>query len=165
MATATASAALLGLIFVAISLHVDQVESNAVLRNRARINLQGLAVLLAICLCILIPQQSNVWLGGEIIGAIAIYWLLGVIGVVRANTAMGRIPRTVWIRLITQNSMSLLTLAAGISLVVNWGPGLILQAPVVIVGLPIATFNAWSVIYAPEIRGSRERESSRGRRR
>ena len=151
-ATSTASAALLGLFFVAISLHMNEVEAHPILRNRARINLQALALLLAACLCVLLPGQSNQWLGLELIAVIAVYWTLGAMGVVHTRAALGRLPGRLWLRLISQNSLGILTVAAGVSLLIRQGPGLYLEAPVVVIGLLAATLNAWNVIYGPELR-------------
>jgi hypothetical protein len=163
LATSTASAALLGLFFVAITLHLNEIEAHPILRNRARINIQALALLLAACLCVLLPGQSNQWLGSEFMVIIGVYWTLGTIGVVHTRSALGGLPRGLWLRLISQNSLTVLTVAAGVRLVARQGPGLYLEAPVVVLGLLAATLNVWNVIYGPELRKlkTEKRESSR----
>ncbi len=152
VAGATAAAALLGLFFVAMSLHLQQVESHPVLRNRARINLQALATLLVGCLCILIPGQGNVWLGAELIVSTGVYLLIAVRGVAGARRSAGRLPRDVWFRLASENTVTLLIIAAGVTLIVGRGPALFLEAAAILVGLPIVTYNAWNVLFAPELR-------------
>ncbi len=149
---ATAAAALLGLFFVAMSLHLQQVESHPVLRNRARINLQALASLLVGCLCVLIPGQANAWLGAELIANTGVYLLLAVNGVAGARRSVGRLPRDVWFRLTSENTVTLLIIAAGVSLIVGRGPALFMEAIAILIGLPVVTYNAWNVLFAPELR-------------
>jgi len=155
IATATAAAALLGLFFVAISLHVHEIESHPVLRNRARTSLQALATLLATCLCVLLPGQSNQLLGAELIVLQAGYWIVATLGVIRMNAAAGGLPRRIWLRNVILNSPTPLQVAAGISLIARQGPGLFLEAPLLVTGLLAFIFTAWSTIYGSELREQR----------
>ncbi len=130
-------------------------ESNPILRNRARINLQALAAVLVSGLAVLIPDQGDVWLGVELIAVMVVYFVVAGIGIWTARRAAGGLPTTVWVRLGLQNSLGLFAIAAGISLITGRGPGLFLEAPLMLIVLPVTTFNAWNVLYAPELRRQR----------
>lgn len=62
----TSSAALIGLLFVATSLHVEEIVTNAIYRQLARSSSMYLLTTLAEAACVLTPQPANV-LGVEII--------------------------------------------------------------------------------------------------
>ena len=66
VAFVSASAALLGLVFVVVSLHVRAVVDDPVLRHRAEIVLGLLAMTLAASATLLIPGQSRQALGLEL---------------------------------------------------------------------------------------------------
>ena len=63
MVAGTAAAALLGLVLVAISLHVEKVEGHPLLRNRARSSLQTLGLILVLSLVALMPGITAFWFG------------------------------------------------------------------------------------------------------
>ena len=72
VATAGAAAALVGFIFVGISINLKQILSWPQLPNRSLEALMlPVSVLLVSC-CGLVPGQSHAWVGGELIGL----WLL-----------------------------------------------------------------------------------------
>ena len=66
VALVSASAALLGLVFVVVSLHLGAVVDDPVLRRRAEIMLGLLATTLAASAALLIPGQSREALGIEL---------------------------------------------------------------------------------------------------
>ena len=153
VATAGAAAALLGLIFVAVSLHLREVEREPAIRQRVRVNLQALAAILVISLCGLLPGQGNLWLGIELALVVVVYSALIAIGTWRASRDAGGLPADSLRRLLVQNvTLVPLQLFAAASLLAGWGPGLYLEAPVLLIGLPITLFNCWNVIFAPELR-------------
>jgi hypothetical protein len=151
---ATVAAALLGLFFVAISLHLHDVERNPSLRNRARINFIALAMVLTLSIAVLLPGQSNAILGAEWLVVTIAYFTLLTIGVWRVQRRGGGFQRQIWIRLISQNAVALLGVATGISLILGRGPGLFFQVPALLLIIPIVSFNAWSVVFAPELQKS-----------
>jgi modulator of FtsH protease len=157
---ATAAAALLGLFFVAISLHLDDVERNPSLRMRARNSFTALVLILTLSLAVLVPGQSIAILGAEWLVVMVVYYTLLAIGVWRVHRTGGRFRRQIWIRLIVQNLIPVLPVATGISLILGEGPGLFLQIPAILLTIPTISFNAWSVVFAPELR---ERDRSGGR--
>jgi hypothetical protein len=64
--TGGAAAALIGLIFVAMSLHVGQVMENPDWRGRARGSISVLYFQLLLAIWVLVPGQSDLILGAEI---------------------------------------------------------------------------------------------------
>ena len=148
---APVSAALLGLFFVAISFHLHDVERNPTLRNRARINFIGLALVLTLSIAVLIPGQSNALLGAEFIVVMIGYFGLLTIGVWRVQRTGGGLRRQIWIRVIGQSVVALLAVVTGISLILGRGPGLFFMVPALLLVVPIVSFNAWNVVFAPEL--------------
>ena len=154
-AAAAASAALLGLLFVAVTLRLNNIEGNPLLRLRARVNLQALAALLTVSLAGLIPGQGAVWLGVELVGIALGYITLILRGSLRTSHEVNGLPRAVRVRLMLQNALLLFQVAAGVSLIVGAGPGLYLEAPLLLFAIPVVvTFNSWNILFAPELRRS-----------
>ncbi len=151
----TASAALAGLFFVAISLHFREVEAHPVLRNRARLNLQALILFLAISMAVLIPGQSARLVGVELIVVIVVFLAIGFIGAADMRRHATSISAVVWIRLLVIGLLGILGIGAGASLILGLGPGLYLDVPAIVVGLPMTGFMAWRVVFPPELGSAR----------
>lgn len=154
----TAAAALLGLLLVAISLHAEKVEGHPLLRNRARGSLQTLGLILILSLVALVPDITALWFGAitlvvETAGLALLVW-----GLWAANQQTHGLPSGVWLRSLP-NGLILLTIAAGISLVLGKGPGIYLMAPQFVVVLPAMLVSVWGLLFAPELRSQ---ESERG---
>ncbi len=140
VALATTFGALLGLVLVAISIHIDDVEGNPILRQRARATIQALASLVTLSLCVLIPGQGIFWFGVEFVAIMVAYLALLVFGIWHTHRAAGGFQMNVWLRF-SPNAVALFTIAGGISLIAGSGPGLYLLLPTVLLGVPSATFN------------------------
>jgi hypothetical protein len=151
VATATAAAALLGLIFVAISFHMREIETRPTLRLRARLNLQALGAVLTVSLAALLPGQGPRWLGAELLAIAFAYFGLVVAGWRRTAREIHGLPADVRFRVLLQNSVLILQIAAGVSLMIGRGPGLYLEAPMVLLALPVTIFNAWNIVFAREL--------------
>jgi hypothetical protein len=149
----TAAAALLGLVLVAISLHVEKVEGHPLLRNRARGSLQTLGLILALSLVALMPGITAFWFGAITLVVEAAGLGLLVWGLWTAGQEAGGLPLGVWLRSIP-NAVILLTIAAAISLMFGKGPGIYLMAPQFILVLPAMLFSVWSLLFAPELRAT-----------
>jgi hypothetical protein len=149
-ASAVASAAILGLLFVAMALHVREIEKSPVLQLRTRVNLQALAALVVASLVVLLPGQALWVLGAELMAILVVYLLLVVSGAIRLSRELHGIPRASIRRLVTQNTLLLFLFAAAVSLIVGSGPGLYLVAPVVLLALPVTIYNTWNTLFAPE---------------
>jgi hypothetical protein len=149
-AVAAASAALAGLFFVAISLRPDQIGSHPVLRYRARSNLQNLLFILTISLAVLIPGQSALAVGVELLLVVILMTALGVAGAVRMYARADRVLGGVHVRLAIALTSAVFALAAGVSLIVGNGPGLYLDVPAIVFALPASGWMAWQVVFPPE---------------
>jgi hypothetical protein len=151
-AVATASAALLGLFIVAISLHLRLVEEHAIVHNQARVVLLTLALILALSVTALIPGVTSQWLGAELLAITLGSSVVYVNGLRRARQDRIPIPAGVWQRSIPFAAVQILNLAASTSLLARRGPGLYLVAPGLVVNLPLAVFLAWRVILSQQSR-------------
>jgi len=151
-AVAAASAALAGLFFVAISLRPDEIGTHPVLRYRARSNLQNLLLILAISLIVLIPGQSAVVLGVELLLVVVLMTALGIAGAIQMYSRAERVLGGVHVRLAIALVSALFALAAGVSLIVGSGPGLYLDVPAIVFALPASGWMAWQVVFPPEMR-------------
>jgi hypothetical protein len=149
-AVATASAALLGLFIVAISLHLRLVEEHAIVHNQARVGLLILALILALSVTALIPGLSSQWLGAELVAITLVSLVVYVNGLRRARRDRIPIPAGVWPRSIVFAAIQILNLAASTSLLARRGPGLYLLAPMLVASLPLSVFLVWLVILSPE---------------
>lgn len=141
----TAAAALLGLVLVAISIHVEQVVQDPLVRNRAFVTLLALTISLVISLVALIPHMSAVWFGAVTVLINVAYVALLALSLVGARRVAGRLPGHVW-RRVAPNVISLVSIAAGLSLMLGRGPGLFLLASSLILLLPAMMFSTWSLL-------------------
>jgi modulator of FtsH protease len=72
-----AAAALTGLIFVALSLHLDRIMATPYYRVRAGVSVAGLTSEVVLCGAVLVPTQGHIALGIEILLNSAFFiWLL-----------------------------------------------------------------------------------------
>ena len=143
---ATVCAALLGLFYVAISLHVGELENHPIELNRAQAGLHGLLVGLLMSLLTLIPQQPLAWLGIELI-AVEVGWLVIAIPAGRRNLRRVRWSAMIWLDGIVSFIAVGLVIVAGISLIAGQGPGLFLVIPALLTILLISSYFAWSVLF------------------
>src|SRR5580658_2028423 len=87
-ACAGASAALAGLIFVALSVNIARILQFEHLPARAAAAMGALMLILTVSLAVLAPQPP-VWLGGEVLGLTLLAWLLQI-GSARDSSAASR---------------------------------------------------------------------------
>ena len=148
--TASASAALLGLFIVAISLHLRLVEGHAIVRNQARVSMLLLALTLAISATGQVPGVTGRWLGVEVLLALVLQLAVYSGGLVQATRSQIGIPRAVWARLLPVVALVALTAAGAVSLIAQKGLGLYLLVPW-LVGVPLAAvYMAWIVLLQSE---------------
>ena len=76
LASAGAAAALTGLLFIGLSLHVRYIASSSRHRNMARGSLIGLVLVLVISLVALLPQAES-WAGGELV-VVNLFYIVAV---------------------------------------------------------------------------------------
>lgn len=147
--TGGASAALTGLLFVAMSLHAKTIMSNHFYRNRAVGTLMSLTSQLLLSGCVLIPHQP-LWLLSVEVEVTALFFLGFILLQIAtrgssappvASTVTHRLMEmgggTVWIALFN---------AAGISLFFRVGGGLYLLAAVMFFMFAWNIYIAWVLI-------------------
>ena len=144
----TSAAALIGLLFVVTSLHLDEIVNNAVYRIRARNNTFYLFSMLVEATLILIPQPMAI-LGAELIAVVLLLLLLHLRHFYKFNyqnrelgTRGGFTPYAT-IRFV---SSDVLGIAGGVCLVQlsNWGLYLMTASYVIFLGSVI--LNAWKML-------------------
>ena len=141
-----ASAALTGLLFVAISINLEQILKFPNLPGRAAGTLGMLVSALVVSCCGLVPGQSHVALGIEIAVAGGIVIFQSVWVTVRNNPTEGdtyswRVERTATLLL-----PGTLFLAGGLSLIAEGGGGLYWVFAGTALAFVISALNAWVLL-------------------
>jgi modulator of FtsH protease len=146
-AEASASAALIGLLFVAVSINLPSIVSNPLLTARAAKALSTLAgVLFAATLC-LVPGQSKTFLGLELLLVEAVIWIMITIcqrASARGNRYMSR-QQKIWHAILAQCSCIPLMIG-GVSLVIGHDGGLYWLVAGVIISFIAALLDAWVLL-------------------
>lgn len=146
-AVAAASAALAGLLFIALSLNVRAMAKDATFLARAREAFGGFLCLLVLALVTLIPGQGRRVLGAELVAFALI--VVGFSVALQGSTVrrLSREHRGRWVlRLLPLNLATAAILVAGGSLVIGRYGGLFWLMPTVIVYFVWAFFTVWSLI-------------------
>jgi hypothetical protein len=146
VAMAGAAAALLGLLFVAVSINLEQVLRIAWLPLRAGETLGVLVVLLATAVFVLVPGQSSTALGLELAGTGLL--LLGSDGVLRIRRGRppGALARSIVIPAVIVALTGAPLVVAGATLLAGAGGGLYWTVPALLVGFGGAVSNAWVLL-------------------
>jgi len=142
------SAALLGLLFVATSLHLDEIVNNPGYRTRARNLTIHLVVTLILAAAVLTPQPTAV-LGAELVAVSLCGLWLPLSFHYNAhfkNKAMGKRGGLSIYRGLTYLVAYLLGIAGGAALIeqANWGMYLLTLAYVIFIGSVV--WNAWMIM-------------------
>jgi hypothetical protein len=87
------AAALTGLVVVAMSLHLDVIAGDVVLRHRARSILTGLAAVFMRCGLVLMGGQGGRAVASELFAVCAVITIAGVNSFVQASRLQGTVPR------------------------------------------------------------------------
>jgi hypothetical protein len=139
----SAAAALAGLVFVGLSIHADAVAVDPLHRLRARNLTAGIIYVTAVAALMLTPGQGRRALGAELIaGGLLIGWLFAT-PLLRFRE---RISGGVRHRMRVSVAACLISVAAGLSLIVHHGGGLYLLVPAAIAGVTLNVFGAWSLL-------------------
>jgi hypothetical protein len=145
VAATGASAALAGLLFVAVSINVERIVAYPGLPDRAFQTLLTVLAVLVASLSGLVPGQSRVALGVELLGlGLGVgLWVIGL-----GTRSARHMERRSWV--VSSLALSLpaaLTLAVGgISLLAEAGGGLYWVLAAVVLGLTGAILNAWVLL-------------------
>jgi len=140
-----ASAALAGLLFVAVALNHEQILKRSSLPPLAAQSISVLIGVVILCLFGLVPGQPPAVLGGEVL---VLGLGLGAVVFVPTIRAMSRLDRLSW--KVRRLAVSVLPTApmllTAISLIVGFGGGLFWALATIVAGLVTATFNAWVLL-------------------
>jgi hypothetical protein len=145
VATAGASAALTGLVFVAVSVNIERILKFAGLPDRA---LQTLGLLLgALVLSIvgLIPAQSNTALGIELL-IVACALTIGVAETLRRTVPGGRAYQPISLHMLIVLPATLPALIGAVSVLAAAGGGLYWIVGAIVGGILGASVNAWVLL-------------------
>ncbi len=146
VAEAGASAALSGLLFVAVSINLARILSLPTLPSRAGRALLLLLAVLFVATLGLVPGQPRVALAGELLGVGAVVWGAALLVELRspANPHITRLQRIMTVALVQLATLPLL--AAGVSLAVGAGGGLYWLVPFTMFAVMTAVFDAWVLL-------------------
>lgn len=146
VASAGAAAALTGLLFVALSLHIRFIAANPMHRNQARGSLIGLVQVLVLSLAALMRQPPS-WAGIEQV-LIGVFYLIVIGGyqLVTFRRAHWRIPRVSLIRSSYGYLLAIVGIVGGVNVYTRSGPGLYAIAFIVAVIIVWNLRNAWFLL-------------------
>ena len=146
LASAGAAAALTGLLFIGLSLHVRYIASSSRHRNMARGSLIGLVLVLVISLVALLPQAES-WAGGELV-VVNLFYIVAVGGY--QLSIYRRMNWVVPAASVLRQTLGLLLAAAGmfggIGLYFHFGGGLYVVALQVVAIVIWNLQNAWLLL-------------------
>jgi modulator of FtsH protease len=142
-----ASAALTGLLFVAISINLAQILQGAGLSGRAGEAMVLLLAVLVVSTLALVPGQSATALGAELLVAGLVVWT-GVV-TIHVRAVRGQVGPSSGVlagRIVLAQTAVLPLLVAGVSLLLGAGGGLYWLVPGVLFCLVVAVLNAWVLL-------------------
>lgn len=140
-----AAAALTGLVFVALAIHLRAIAANRFQRLRGHYLTFGLIYLTVISALVLVPGQGDHALGIEVLlGGIAAA-AVTVLPIVQLRVAL---PLTLGFRarLVTATVAIALNFAAGVSLIIRRGGGLYLLLAALLLAMVTNVSGAWSML-------------------
>jgi hypothetical protein len=140
LATAGAAAALTGLLFVTLSLHIRYIAANRRYRNMARGSLIGLVMVLILSLIALVSEPT--WLtGAELAGISVLYLILeGGYELSSFRRARWKLARATVVSSGIGQLLALGGVVGGAGLILRTGPGLYAVAFISVV---IVLWNLW----------------------
>jgi modulator of FtsH protease len=145
-----ASAALTGLIFVAISIHLRSVLATPFFRARARYLTGCLVLVLVTSALVLVPEQSQEAVGAELIVVGVITSVAFAAPVLRLARIAERSDVDVRVRQAVAWVGLALWVLSGISLIIGHGGGLFILLVGVIIVLNVSVGGAWSLLTGSE---------------
>ncbi len=142
-----ASAALTGLLFVALSINLSQVIKGQGLIGRAVEVLILLTSVLIVSTFLLVPSQGSGTTGVEILSVAGLeFVLLGIIHVRAPRRTLGVSPLMFAMRVAAAQASPLVMIVGGVSLLVGNGGGLYWVVPAMIVAIVAAIIGAWVML-------------------
>src|SRR5262245_32020393 len=150
VALVSASAALLGLVFVVVSIHLRAVVDDPVLRRRAETSLGLLATTFAASAVLVIPGQGREALGIELMPIALVYIGLSVLATLQATRSTRGVSRDRLARFVLGELSAGLIFAGGLGLLLHALGGAYLVAAGIILGVLSATLAIWMLFLGIE---------------
>lgn len=147
IAVASATAALTGLLFVALSLNLHTIIKVPMHRARAREVLGITLSLLVLSLLMLIPEQDHRALGSELIAGSLVLALVAGKFHLRTFRRMATLRRYRWaLRLAVLHLGTISIVVAGMSLIIGQFGGLFWLVPTILIYMLWSLNNAWLLV-------------------
>jgi modulator of FtsH protease len=144
---AGASASLLGLVFVGLSVSFAKIIESPHLPNRALEALVVLGLNLIAAMVLLIPGLTVPQLGAAILGLALLVWLgVSALHVANLRTVEVEHRHHAVISAIIGQMVLVSWIAAGALVMIRGGAGLYLLAPTLMLGYVLALFHAWVLL-------------------
>jgi hypothetical protein len=146
-AEAGASASLAGLIFVGLSINLKQIVALSRLPERAIQALVVLLMVLVVSLLFLVPGQSLVEIGLEVLAIGLIGWAVNTFLAIRNTRATPKQYRGQYLQVELLDQLSiLLYVAAGIGILIFSDSGIYLLVPATILSFLKSIIDAWVLL-------------------
>jgi modulator of FtsH protease len=147
VAVVGAAAALTGLLFVAVSINIEQILAVGALAGRALGTMILFVVPLVVGILLLVPEQPVTALGLELIGT----GVLAGGGLLRVNRPANRgtlEPRSSWllVRVVPSVTIPVFLVLAGVSLIAGGGGGLYWAAPAILEAFAGGLATVWVLL-------------------
>jgi hypothetical protein len=143
VALVSATAALLGLVFVVVSLHLKAVVNDSVLRRRAEITLGLFATALVASAVLLIPGQSRQALGFELMLIALVYISFSTLTTIAATRSERGVSRDRLARFVFGELSAGLIFVGGLGLVIHALGGAYFVAAGIIAGVLTSMLAIW----------------------
>jgi len=148
--TGGAAAALTGLLFVAMSIHLREIAEDATRRLRARVTLQGLVVALVVSGLALLPGQDVRVFGLELMIialSVVVFGFIQAGAMMQAARRRGSRPMPGYrVRMIVNHSMGLLSVAVAALLIAGEAGALYALAGVHLLLISYMVYNSWGLL-------------------
>jgi hypothetical protein len=147
VAAAGSSAALAGLVFVAVSINLDRILRYPWLPDRVGETVVLLVAVLIESLLLLAPEQSRVALGAELVAVAAVAWAIVTATHVRVRRhRVHQTPVQRRARIVAGQVAAMPAVIAGASLLVGAGGGLYWLLAGMALSMVAAVLNAWVLL-------------------
>lgn len=142
----TSAAALTGLLFVSMSLHLNEVAKDYVLRHRALTILAGLTAAFMRCGLVLMGGQNHIAVGSELLIACGVAMVIGIKSYFQVLKYTENIPRSSHQRTFGSIICYLTEMIGSILLISGFIPGLYIAAIAMVLNFYYAISGSWLLL-------------------